>query len=164
MRLNGKNNVSPLPGGKAGVSCSERKSVHRGSRKDRGAAEEINKNTSGVKTKGKSCTDVRDVTQIWFWVPWQPEQRGQQDELQSIVVIRLKKKNMPFRCLSVPPTLVPDMHFTSVGIHKGNSMSGHYVIILTATNHKISLLSVGRDDSTQSLSLEAKAVLMWTNQ
>ena len=45
MRLNGKNNASTLPGGKAGVSCSERKSVHHGSRKDRGAVEEINKNT-----------------------------------------------------------------------------------------------------------------------
>ena len=45
MRLNGEDRASLLPGGKAGVSCSERKSMHHGSRKDRGAAEEINKNT-----------------------------------------------------------------------------------------------------------------------
>ena len=71
---------------------------------------------------------------------------------------------MPFRCLSIPPTLVPDMYFATVGIHKGSSVLGLGIIILTATSHKISLLSVGKDDSTQSLSSEAKAVLMWTKQ
>lgn len=55
------------------------------------------------------------------------------------MVIRLKKKNMSLRCLSILSILGPGMYFSPVGIHKGNTVSWHG-IILTATSLRVSIL------------------------